>query len=185
MERALKKMKEEDGNIIVLFAGGLLLLCFFVGIAFDLGLYYTKKNDLENLCRLLREDRFTHQDSIRYADNPGAENYRIASKTLQDNGFTGNLSVFFKEEPFPAYANARQYKIRIELSENFGFHFLKIFGLSDVKIMAHIDGKENYGEGGSDVIWHPSGTADTYSGVYSGSAGSGYSFSQGTFPSGW
>ncbi|MDO4788863.1 MAG: hypothetical protein Q4A19_06880 [Johnsonella sp.] len=185
MERAWKKLKEEEGNIIVLFAGTLLLLCFFVGIAFDLSLYYTRKNDLENLCRLLREDRFTHQDSIRYADNPGAKNYIIASKTLQDNGFAGDLSVFFKEESFPAQANSRQYKIRIELSENFDFHFLKIFGLSNVRVKAYIDGKENYGEGGSDVIWHPSAAAETYSGVYSGSAGSGYSFTQGTFPSGW
>ena len=178
----MKMLKEEKGSIIAIFTLCLVILIFFVGIAIDFGAYYMKKNDLENLCRIVREDRFIFQDTVKYSDNPAAEFYNIVQDTMNKNGFKGNINVYFKEEAFTAYANSRSYKMRVELSEPFSFSFLKIFGLSSVMVEAHIDGKENYGESGNDVIWHPGVNVNAYNGRYSGKAGSTYSFSPGVFP---
>ncbi len=180
-----KFVREERANITILFATCMVVIAFFAGLAIDFGMYYMKKNDLENLCRLLREDRFTYQDSIRYANNPGAELYNIVSDTMKKNKFGGTIQLAFKEENFPTNANSREYKMRIILTEDFNFYFLKIFSLGGIKVSSFIDGKENYGEGGSDVIWHPAVSPNTYSGTYTGQAGSGYTFEQGVYPSGW
>lgn len=177
--------KEEFGSVVVLFALLLTVIVFFVGIAVDLSLFYMKRSDLENLCQLMREDRFTFQDTMRYADNPGRAAYQIAAQSMGDNGFNGVITVYFWEKTQPAEANGRYYKVRTQLSDDFSFHFLRIFGADTVKVKAHIDDVENYGEGGSDVIWHPSVSPGSYSGSYTGSAGGGYSFVAGDFPSDW
>lgn len=181
----MRILKKEKGNITILFAICLVVLIFFAGIAIDFGLYYMERNDLENLCRLLREDRFTYHDSIRYAQNPGRESYNIVENTMSSNNFSGDIKVYFKEEPYPALSNSRSYKMRIQLEDKFEFIFLKLFGLGEVGVSAHVDGEENYGDGGNDVIWHPNTNVSTYNGLYSGKVGSFHNFTPGVFPNGW
>lgn len=185
MKEVLKRWKKEQGNMTILFAASLFLILFFVGIGVDLSLYYMRRNDLENLCRLLREDRFTYQDTIRYANNPGAAMFKIASDTMKSNQFSGEIKVFFKEEPFPAAANERKYKTRVQISEKFNFYFLQIFSLKTAPVVAYVDGVEQYGESGLDVIWHPDVSVDAYNGSYTGTVGSAYTFSAKDYPSGW
>jgi hypothetical protein len=178
-------IKEERANVTMLFAIWFIIISFFVGLAVDFGMYYMKKNDLENLCRVLREDRFTYQDSIRYAANPGAELYGIVSETMRKNGFDGKVELVFKEEAFSPSANSRKYKMRIILSQDFNFYFLRLFSLNSAKVASFVDGNESYGDGGTDVIWHPSVSPSSYNGTYTGSAGAGYTFQAGVYPSGW
>ena len=185
MKRIFRKCSEEEGNGTLLFAFSLVILLFFLGIGMDLGLYYAKQTDLENLCQLMRENRFTYQDSMRYADNPGQTAYDLAAGTMQKNSFAGTVTVYFQEDLQPAEANARHYRIRTELSEDFSFYFLRIFGAHPVLVQAYVDDIENYGEGGNDVIWHPAVTPDSYSGSYTGAAGGACSFVRGDFPPDW
>ncbi len=182
----LKRLRDdEEGSILVLFSASLFLLIFFAGIAIDLSMYYTKKTDLENLCKILREDRFTYQDTIRYSSNPGITCYNIMSDTMTENNFKGGITVYFKEDPYPALANYRKYHIRMEVSEEFEFHFLRLFGLTQVVVKAHIDGEQNYGDGGNDMIWHPSGSVSLYNGSYTGKPGLPHKFVSGDYPEGW
>lgn len=175
--------KREDGSIILLFAGCLVLLIFFVGIAIDLSLANMQRNDLENLCQVLRQDRFTYQDTIRYGENPGAIMYQIVSDTMADNQFDGAIKVYFCEQtPAPNY---RYYRTRIQLSEEYSFYFLRLFGADNATISVQIDGAETYGEGMNDMIWHPKLPLARYNGSYTGVAGGDYTFVSGDIPTDW
>lgn len=181
--RSKSSLRSEDGSVILLFAACLVVLIFFVGIAIDLSMAYMQRNDLENLCQLIRQDRFTYQDTIRYADNPGASMYQVVSNTMADNGFDGTITVYFYEKN--PEANYRYYRTRVKLEKEFTFYFLRLFGADHATIAVSVDGGETYGEGMTDVVWHPSIPVSGYNGSYTGTATSGYTFTSGDVPAEW
>lgn len=179
----ISEVKKENGNTTVLFASLIVILIGFIGMAIDIGIVYMRRSDLGNLCQLIRDDRFTHQDSIRFADNPGASTYEIVADAMKDNNFKGEIKVyFFEKKPEPNY---RKYITRVELSEDVPVYFLKLFGLKSFKIKAYIDGEDNYGEGNLDRIWHPAMPESAYNGLYFGSKSESYTFTAGEFPNGF
>lgn len=185
MKKFKKCSSKEDGNILILFAGFLVLLIFMIGIMLDLGMIYMKRNELTDLCQLAREERFSRQDTIRYSDDPGAETYKIIWDCLQKNGFKGDVKVYFREEQ-PEW-NYRYYKVRIVLSDDYHYTFLRLFHLDTQQITVFFDGDETYGEGGNDMIWHPRKSYTEYSGCYTGdpSDPTVRHFSVGEFPDSW
>ena len=175
--------KREDGNILVLFASVLTILIFFIGLSLDVGMLFLRRNSMQSLCQMVREDRFTYQDSIRYASNPGLESYQIISDTMAANAFDGTVKVYFYEEP-PA-ANYRYYRIRTELSDEYSFTFARLFGLDTMTLTVFLDGGETYGEGLSDVVWYPPLSAASYNGSYTSQPGGGYIYDGADLPSSW
>ncbi len=173
----------ENGNILLLFAGTLTILIFFVGISMDLGLIYLKRNALMNLCQIVKEDRFTFQDSIRYSDNPGQDSYVMIEDAMRRNNFDGTVKVYFKEKP--PESNYRNYQIRTQLSEEYSYTFLRLFGATTTTITVYFDGGETYGEGISDVIWHPSTPVSSYNGSYTSQSGGGYDYDSSDMPADW
>ena len=186
MKRIRKCASREDGSIMILFAGFLVVIIGMIGLMLDLGLIYMRRNDLMDLCQLAREERFSRQDSIRYADNPGDLTYEIVSKSVRENGFRGEVKVFFYERE-PEW-NDRSYQVRIALSEEYSYTFLRIFGLTTSTITVYLDGGEAYGEGSNDMIWHSSTSCSAYNGSYTGTnpaAPSTYVFRSGDYPEDW
>ncbi|WP_313073776.1 hypothetical protein [Lacrimispora sp.] len=175
--------RRENGNILLLFAGTLTVLIFFVGISMDLGLIYLKRNALMNLCQLVKEDRFTFQDSIRYSNNPGRDSFMMIEDAMKRNHFDGTVKVYFKE--VPPESNYRYYRIRTQLSEEYSYTFLRIFGADTTTITVYFDGGETYGEGLSDVIWHPSSPVSSYNGSYTSRSGGGCDYDSADMPSEW
>jgi hypothetical protein len=173
----------ENGNILLLFAGTLTVLIFFVGISMDLGLIYLKRNALMNLCQLVKEDRFTFQDSIRYSDNPGLDSYMMIEEATRRNDFDGTIKVYFKED-IPE-SNYRYYQIRTQLSEEYSYTFLRLFGATTTTITVYFDGGETYGEGLSDVIWHPDSSVSSYNGSYTSRPGGGFDYDSSDIPADW
>jgi|GEM_PF-912970 hypothetical protein len=167
-----RKAGAEKGNITLLFAATLVLLIFFIGVSLDLGMIYMERNELIDLCQVIREDRFTYQDTIRFAENPGLTSYRIISDTMADNGFDGTVKVYFSErEP---ESNYRYYRIRTKLSVKYSYSFLRLFGLNSATVSAFVDGGETYGEGINDVVWYPQMPVSRYNGSYTGTGAGGY-----------
>lgn len=173
----------ENGNILLLFAGALTVIIFFVGISMDFGLIYLKRNALMNLCQLVKEDRFTFQDTIRYSDDPGRESFLIIEDTMRRNNFDGTVKVYFYEQP-PA-SNYRYYQIRTQLSEEYSYTFLKIFGADTATVTVYFDGGETYGEGLADVVWHPLAPVSSYNGSYTSRPGGGCDYDSSDFPQDW
>ncbi|RFZ75654.1 hypothetical protein DS742_27855 [Lacrimispora amygdalina] len=182
-KKKLACFDREDGNILLLFAGSLTVLIFFIGISMDLGLIYLKRNALMNLCQLVKEDRFTFQDSIRYSDNPGKDSFTMIEDALRRNHFDGTVKVYFKEEA--PETNYRYYKIRTQLSEEYSYTFLKIFGADTTTITVYFDGGETYGEGISDVIWHPALPVSSYNGSYTSQPDGSCDYDSGDMPADW
>lgn len=183
MKKLRKRFAREDGNILLLFAGSLILIIFMIGIALDLGMIYMRRNDLVDLCQLARDERFTYQDTIRYSDNPGRETYNIVANTMRNNGFNGTITVFFFERE-PEH-NYRDYRVRIQLTEQYRYTFLRLFGGDTVAITTWLDGGENYGESGADMIWYPKLPCSEYNGSYTGTADGPFVYNPADFPTDW
>ena len=175
--------EQERGNIIVLFALTLVVLIFFIGLSIDISMICLQRNTMQDLCQIIREDRFTYQDTIRYADNPGLTSYQIIYDSLEDNNFNGTVKVYFCEDE-PA-SNYRSYHIRTELSEEYSYSFARIFGFTSRTVTVSLDGGETYGESGNDVVWHsPIAVAD-YNGSYTSKPSGGYIYDSHDIPPGW
>jgi hypothetical protein len=165
MKHTIRRLlKEERGNIMVLFAGSLIVIIAFIGLSLDIGLLSLERNSLQNLSMVIREDRFTNQDKIRYAKNPGQVSYEIICETLEKNGFDGTVKVYFYEEP--PKSNNRVYHIRTVLSKEFSWNFARVVGMTTTPISVSQDGYESYGDKGLDVVWYPENTS-SYNGSYS------------------
>ena len=173
----------EEGNIILLFAGVLVILIAFVGLALDMGMLLVRRNELQNLCDLVRESRFAHQDTIRFADDPGLTSYQVATQAIVNNGFGGELTFYYREDT-PA-DNRRKYIVRTELTEEFEFSFLKVIGLDAMDIVVRADGGGDYGESTNDVVWRPAGNVANFNGTYRGTIAGLLSFDPGAFPADW
>lgn len=166
---AKKFLQKEDGNILLIFAGAMVLIAFFIGICLDVSMIYVKRNSMQNILQIIREERFTYQDTIRYSDNPALTTYHIAYSAAAENGFDGIVTVYFREEdPEPNY---RSYQVRILLTDECPFYFGRIFGLNTVPLNVSLDGGESYGEGSADVIWHSPLPVSNYNGAYTGIIG--------------
>ncbi len=175
--------KKENGDMIILFAGILVVLIFFIGLSLDVGMIVLHRNSMQNLCQLVREDRFTYQDTIRYADNPGLTSYQIIYDTMMDNDFDGTVKVYFNEE-IPKY-NYRHYRIRTELSKEYDYTFARIFGLTTTTITVSLDGGEIYGESLNDVVWYSSIPVSEYNGSYSSLPNGQYEYLKHDIPADW
>lgn len=173
----------ENGNVTILFAGLLVVLIFFIGLSYDIGQMCKAKSDMQNICHLIREVRFTYQDKIRYADNPGNESFITVKQTADANGFTGTVKVYFKE--YTPSDHQRNYMVRTELSEDYYFVFAKILGLTSLKITETLDGGESFGDGTDDIIWYPKDM--NYNGSYTSISGGGSTpgFLPDDLPAGW
>jgi hypothetical protein len=184
MLRKVKQLlKAERGNIMVLFAGALIVIIGFIGLSLDIGMLALQRNSLENMLQVIRNDRFTYQDKIRYSLNPGEDVFKVIEKTLADNGFDGTVTVYFYEkEP---QSNYRKYDIRTVLSKEFSFNFARIFGLNTTTISVALDGGEEVGDSGNDVIWYPRSSPASYNGSYKSLEGGGYIFTPGDIPAEW
>ncbi|SHI18913.1 Putative Flp pilus-assembly TadE/G-like [Sporobacter termitidis DSM 10068] len=172
---------EERGNIMVLFAGTLIVIIGFIGLSLDVGLLLLQRNDLQTLSQVIRQDRFTFQDTIRNADDPGSASFTLIDSTLKENGFDGTLKVYFYEEdPLPNY---RSYRIRTVLSDDCPFYFARVFGLTTTTLSVSLDGGETIGDKGNDVVWHPKKSPSEYNGCYTSLPGGGYNLSHSDIPS--
>lgn len=185
MRRLLRFWKDENGQYAAMFAVVLVVIVFFVGIAIDLNMVYRQRNAMETTLQIVRDNRFTYQDSIRYADNPAAEMYKIISQTMAANGYgeETEIKLYFKEEP--PQQHYRYYTVRTEVSQPFYWNFLRIFGAESTMITVNLDGGSSYGDGAIENVWCPVDPPSTYNGCYIGKVGTGYASYTGELPSGW
>lgn len=184
MKKDMKQLlMKEDGNILLIFAGSMVVIAFFIGICLDISMIYMERNSMQNLLQIIREERFTHQETIRYSENPALATYEIAHDTAAENGFGGTLKVYFYEEE-PSY-NYRRYQVRIMLIKESPLYFGRIFGLNTMLLKTSLDGGESYGEGFADVIWHSPRPVSSYNGAYTGIMGGGYVYDGADLPSDW
>jgi len=175
--------KNEDGNVVVLFAFLFILFVFCMALVVDVGIIYMQRNEMQDICRMIREDRFAYENSIKYADNPAVEYYNHIYDSIQNNNFEGEFTLYYKEKK--PESNERSYKIRIQLKREYNFTLGKLLGFDSTDIIVHIDGEETFGEKKLDMIWHPKKAISTYNGSYTSDGKKQYTYVYNDYPSEW
>ena len=171
---------EERGDILLLAAVFMTVLIFFAGIAVDFSVIYMEKSALDDYCQIARECRFTHDNRVIYAEDPGLELSRIVERALRENGFpeTGSAVLLFSEEP-PTECR-RSYTAKLMLSEECPTCFLRLFRLDRVRISSEIEFSDEFGLAGGEEadadlgeemtgylrVWHPVLVEGGYQGKY-------------------
>ena len=185
----MRFVQEEKGDIIIITAALFVILLFFTGIALDVGMVYFEHSRLENACQMVKENRFTHENTVRFSENPGVQVSSLVEDVLTDNGFTGKADVYFYEETAEdgsLLPNYRRYRMRVVLSRECPWHFLRIFGEENITIRSSIDFENSFGELSSDMVWHPGDPPESYTGKYTMDFSDGsFSFEQGKLPEDW
>lgn len=157
-------VSEEKGNISVTTAVMMVLLVFFMGLSADVSMILLDHGRLDDLCQVVEESRYAHQDAVRFADNPAAATVSYVSETLTENGFKGSAVVNFEEAP--RSTGHRHIQVDITLSCDSPFYFLSLFGRDSVSISSTTTFEDDYGEGGDDVVWAPAASVGTYNDSY-------------------
>lgn len=180
-----RSTRKENGDILVLFAGMFIIIVFCLALVIDIGMVYLRRNEMQDICQVIRKDRFTYEDSVRYAENPAEFCYKEIYSSAVDNGFDGNVKVYFNEEE--PVNNKRSYKTRTVLTEKYKFSFAKILGFNEMDINVSIDVDETYGEGMADMIWHSKKSVSSYNGSYTNinDGSDGFVYTAGDIPSDW
>ena len=154
----------ENGSVSVITALTMVVMIFFVGLAIDLSMVLLDKSELDGLCQVVCEDRYVHDDLVRFADDPAQATVSYVSTALASNGFSGDLEVSF-DESYRA-KDRRVIDVDVTIKRESPLYFLKIFGMSSFTISSTVSYEDVYGEGGDDVVWAPSASASTYNGTY-------------------
>ena len=162
----------ESGNILVMFACSLIVLIFFIGLAVDVSMVLWQRGQLVNDAQLIKNNRFVHQESVRYAKDPGLEFEKRALQILDLNGYKGSGKIYFYE--YSRKEEERKVKVRVELNKNADTYFLQVFGVKSIPIHTSIDFEDTYGEYDKDPsgdpsknrVWHPDDPAASYNGTY-------------------
>lgn len=201
-DRIKKSWQKENGAVLVLFAFLITILFFFTALAVDVGILNMKRGNMMNLCQEMRKARLDAVDYIMNSDDPARMIYDISNRCAVENGFTGNLKIYYKESTNPAFPTAnwvegRAYKVRVELSQSHRYIFSPAAfagAKGEQKVSVFLDGSEEKTSGGENFtetvpVWCPSSSAAGRSGSYersdtTGAAGP-KAFNRGDIPDGW
>lgn len=155
---------DERGNITAPFAASLVALIFFMGLSVDVSMVLLDHGRLDDMCQIVAENRYVHQDSVRFAEDPAQASVAYVADTLAANGFDGTATVDFEESP--RTTSHRHFAVTLTLTEESPFYFLRMFGADSVNITSSTTFEDEYGENGDDVVWAPSVSPDAYNGSY-------------------
>lgn len=156
--------RDEQGAVAVFTALIMIVLIAFVGFALDLSMVFLDKSELDNLCQVVCDDRYVHDDLVRFADDPAQATTDYVSTALASNGFSGELEVSFDESL--RSTDRRVIDVDVTISRESPLYFLKIFGASSITVSSTVSYEDVYGEGGDDVVWAPAASQSTYNGTY-------------------
>jgi len=201
VRKKIRQLKErESGDILILFACSLVVLLSLVALAIDIGMVNMKKAHMMDLVQQMRQARLDAKDYIMNADDPAVLIYKISNQCAIDNGFTGNVKVYYQEVSVPAaptseWVESRTYKVRVELKQELKYIFAgSLFSGSDTKqITIYLDGGEQKSaqaeEGiGELPVWYPHSSGGPRIGSYSRTDTGGIGnpqFLSGDLPAGW
>ncbi len=157
----------ERGSVSVIVALTMIVMIFFVGLALDMSMVLMDKSELDNLCQVVCDDRYVHDDMVRFSDNPAQATVGYATSALASNGFSGDYEVEFNESA--RSKDKRVIDVDVTITRESPLYFLRIFGASSFEISSTVSYEDVYGEGGDDVVWAPSAPVSSYNGTYRGS----------------
>lgn len=158
------RYKDERGAVSVIAALTMVIMIFFMGLALDMSMVLMDKSELDNLCQVVCDDRYVHDDLVRFSDNPAQATVDYTTAALVSNGFSGELEVAFDESS--RAKDKRVIDVDVTIRRESPLYFLKLFGASAITVSSTVSYEDVYGEGGDDVVWAPTASTSSYNGTY-------------------
>ena len=134
-----KLLKNESGNILILFALTFTFLVGFISIAADVGLMYTERSKLLEIGNLMRDARFQQTEIIWNSNNPA---YTFDS-LVKEYGVKNGLSTSQIKTEYRVIENSyttRRVEVDITLTSVYNCTTLRLFGYNNITITELIEG---------------------------------------------
>lgn len=156
-----KFLKNEKGDILIIFALIFTLFLGFLAFVVDIGMMYLYRARMLEIAHIMRDTRFTkntHITELIYNSNtPGKYLADMLSDYARKNGFRGKITITF-EEDVPT-TNKRNYTIKIELEDEYKTTVLRALGINEMNVKITVNGSA-WKEGTN--IWYPNGSSWRY-----------------------
>lgn len=148
----LRKMKKnENGDILVLFSGVIIILIIFLGLSTDVILAYSKKDKLVEIGNLMKDARFDLGEELWNADVPQDKLREISWEIAKRNGLTVD-QMKIEWTPVKNNPNIREAKTVVTLTDEYECTALKMLGIDKLPIKVVVEGSQvKYGS----MIWSP------------------------------
>ena len=152
-----KMLKEEKGDIAILFALMFTVLVGFISLAVDFGAMYYERSQMMEIGQIIRDARFTEGGPISElalnSETPGPVFLQEFSRYAALNNFHGTIEVDYKEQYLPSI-NTRRYSIDLTLSKEYTpVGLLTMIKSDPIPIKVKIEGS---GHRAGYNIWLPS-----------------------------
>lgn len=148
----LRKIREsENGDILVLFAGVIIILIMFLALSTDVILAYSKKDKLVEIGNLMKDARFDLGEELWNADVPQDKLREISWEIAKRNGLTVD-QMKIEWTPVKNNPNIREAKTVVTLTDEYECTTLKMLGIDKLPIKVVVEGSQvKYGS----MIWSP------------------------------
>ncbi|HEY4544503.1 MAG TPA: Tad domain-containing protein [Tissierellaceae bacterium] len=147
-----KYYKDEQGDILILFAVALIMIILFIGLATDVILAYNKRDKIQEIGNIMVEARMDMGEEVWNSYNPEATLRDITNDIAIKNGIrTDQVEVYWEEDYLGP--NRRQAIVTIDITDVYECAVLGMLGLREIPIHVRIRGIQHKGSGSG--IWNP------------------------------
>ncbi len=143
----------ENGDILILFAGTLILVIVFLGLSTDVILAFNKRDKLVEVGRLMSEARVDLGEELWHSEDPQSTLREITWEIAEKNGLDKN-QVDVKWIVRQQTNSYRASEINIILTDVYKCSTLKMIGINEFPIKVNIKGGQDKNTGGI-PIWFP------------------------------
>lgn len=143
----------ENGDILILFAGTLILVIVFLGLSTDVILAFNKRNKLVEIGKLIGEARVDLGEELWSSENPESTLNEIAWEIGKRNGLKRN-QVSAKWTVIQETNSYRVVNTSIELTDVYKCSTLKMIGINELPIKVNMSGGQDKNTGAI-PIWFP------------------------------
>ncbi|MGJ0848067.1 TadE/TadG family type IV pilus assembly protein [Tissierella praeacuta] len=143
----------EKGDILILFAGTLILVIIFLGLSTDVILAFNKRDKLVEIGKLMSEARVDLGEELWHSEEPQSTLREITWEIAKRNGLEMNqvdVKWIVKQET----NSYRASEISIVLTDVYKCSTLKMIGINELPIKVNIKGGQDKHTGGT-PIWLP------------------------------
>lgn len=137
----IKSKKNESGDIIILFAGTLILLIVFLGLSTDVILAFNKRDRLIEIGNLMKDARFDLGEELWNSNYPESTLREITLDIAAKNGLNSE-QVDVKWIPTRENETLRAADVKITLTDKYECTVLKMLGINELPIKVKIDGEQ-------------------------------------------
>ncbi len=149
----MKAYKNEDGNIIIIFAMTFMVIIAFVTFSTDIAMAMSRRSELMEIGQIMREVRFEQSEVIWNSDNPEETFDKMVREYGKKNGLSDSQINTKYEEIYTGTYGKRTFNVDITLTDSYECTTLSLFGINNIPIKVTIKGYAEKSKNSG--VWRP------------------------------